>query len=55
MPLRSVPIFMRVGDQVEIMIGTARQIRDVPAFLRELADRIERGMTADELEPPAPR
>lgn len=45
-----VKIYMRVENQQEICIGSARTMSDVPVLLIDIASLLKMGLTPDELE-----
>lgn len=48
-----VKVFVRIGDNEEVVVGTAHSSRDVPLLLQRLAEHLMAGMRPDPLEEPS--
>jgi hypothetical protein len=49
---KPVKLYVRVENQKEICIGSARQMKDVPALFEQIARIFRDGMAPDRLESP---
>lgn len=47
---KRVGLWVRVGDAEEVLVGTAKSVRDVPGLLDALAEQLRSGMASDVLE-----
>ncbi len=50
-----VKLFIRIGDNDEICVGSARTVADVPVLLERIAAHLRAGMAPDEYEPKTPK